>query len=524
MRLLRHSTIALVACFWTACLTCDRACAVNDVSGTLITFNQNGGWSWFQDPRLLVDNGQLIIGSVAGTTANGATAGDILVTSYNLGTQASSTFTLHSALQQDDHDVPALLVLPDDRYLAIFQRHGNDNLVRWRISTNPGSTASWGAEQTGSANPPSDGNGNTYANPFYLSVPNKIYNFSRSIGYDPNYSIFTGLNPANDSTLTFSYGGHFLYWVNPNNSGPGRPYVKYASNGSDKIWFITTNDHPRDYANSLFGGYMQFDASGVGTVHKADGSLVAGSNGQISTAQAPYPAPANNSATAIASGTGYSYLPTAFTQIYAGNANSVASWANDVELDSNGNPVVVFSVRKNNPSSAYIANSMDYYYTRWDGSAWQTHRMGFAGSPLYNGENDYAGLAALVPSDPNTVFVSTNYTPDTDLPLAHWEIFKGVTGDGGVTWNWNAITSNSTLDNVRPQVTMIDNSQYALVWMRGTYTAYNNFNTAAVGVIMPVPEPATIGLMSLGGAMLCQWLGIGGGAVRCLASIGSWIL
>ncbi len=355
-----------------------------------------------------------------------------------------------------------------------------------------------------------------------MSVPNKIYNFSRSIGYDPNYSTFTGLNPTNDSSLSFAYGGHFLYWVNPNNSGPGRPYVKYASNGSDKIWFITTNDHPRDFANSLFAGYLQFDANGVGTVHKADGSTVAGSNGQISTAQTPFPAPANNNAAAIASGTGYSYSPTAFTQIYAGNANSVASWANDVELDASGNPFLIFSVRKNNPNSSYIANSMDYYYSRWDGAAWQTHRMGFAGSPLYNGENDYAGLATLVPNDPNTVFVSTNYTPDTDSPLAHWEIFKGVTSDGGTTWNWSAITSNSTTDNVRPQVSVIDQSQFALIWMRGTYSAYNNFNTSVVGIIVPVPEPPTVGLMGVGSVILCQCFGGGSGAIRGLATICGW--
>src|SRR5215467_4960200 len=114
------------------------AYAVNDVSGTLITFNQNGGWSWFQDPRLVVDGTRLIIGSVAGTTANGATGGDIRETTYNLTTKTSSTFTLHAALQQDDHDVPAFVVLPDDRYMAIYQQHGNDNLARWRISTNPG--------------------------------------------------------------------------------------------------------------------------------------------------------------------------------------------------------------------------------------------------------------------------------------------------------------------------------------------------------------------------------------------------
>jgi len=285
-------------------LVARSAMAITEVNGSLITFNPNGGWSWFQDPRVIVDNNQLIIGSVAGTSAAGVSAGDIRVTSYNLTSQLANTFTLHSALQQDDHDVPALVTLPDGRYMAIYQQHGNDNLARWRISTNPGSIAAWGTEQTGNANPANDGNGNTYANPFYLSVDSTLYNFSRSVGYDPNYSTFTGLNLTNDSSLTFHYGGHFMYWINPNNGvngatgGAGRPYVKYASNGVDKIWFVNTEDHPQNYFNSLYAGYMSFDASGVGTVHRSDGSLIPGSNGQLSTAQAPFPAPANNNAAA----------------------------------------------------------------------------------------------------------------------------------------------------------------------------------------------------------------------------------
>jgi hypothetical protein len=143
-----------------------------------------------------------------------------------------------------------------------------------------------------------------------------------------------------------------VYWINPSNGingangGNGRPYVKYASNGVDKIWFVNTEDHPQNYFNSLYAGYIAFDASGVGTVHRSDGSIVPGSNGQLSTSQTPFPAPANNSAAAIARGTGFSYSPTAFTQVFAGNGNSVASWASAVTLDSNGNPALMFSVRK----------------------------------------------------------------------------------------------------------------------------------------------------------------------------------
>ena len=82
--------------------------------------------------------------------------------------------------------------------------------------------------------------------------------FSRAIGYDPNYSVFTNLN---NTTPTFTYGGHWMYWKNPGaisgtslSGGNGRPYVKYASNGTNTVWFATTEDSPQNYANSLYVG------------------------------------------------------------------------------------------------------------------------------------------------------------------------------------------------------------------------------------------------------------------------------
>src|SRR5215467_8850464 len=84
-----RATIYLLTVVSALCAS-DSARAVNDVVGNLITFNTNGGWAWFQDPRMIVNNNQIIVGSVAGTTASGATAGDIRETTYNINTQSSS--------------------------------------------------------------------------------------------------------------------------------------------------------------------------------------------------------------------------------------------------------------------------------------------------------------------------------------------------------------------------------------------------------------------------------------------------
>ena len=36
----------------------------NYVAATLVQLNDNGAWSWFMDPRVIVNEGKLIIGSV----------------------------------------------------------------------------------------------------------------------------------------------------------------------------------------------------------------------------------------------------------------------------------------------------------------------------------------------------------------------------------------------------------------------------------------------------------------------------
>ena len=66
----------------------------------------------------------------------------------------------------------------------------------------------------------------------------------------------------------------------------------------------------------------------------------------------------------------------------------------------------------------------------------------------------------------------------------HYEIFKGVTKDGGATWNWTPITENSAADNIRPIVPKWSRKNTALLWLRGTYRAYTDYDLAVVGRIV----------------------------------------
>lgn len=473
-----------------------------EFSGTPLTFQVNGGWCWFQDPRAIVVGDHLVLGTTAGITASGTTGGDEKVTDYNLSTGVATNFTLYPAFGQDDHNSPAFAVLPDNRILVVYSRHAADNYAFWRVSTNAGDGTAWGGQQQSTVNITNDGNGNSYSNPFYLSVPNTLYSFSRAIGYDTNYSKFNGLNSTNNSGLTnatnFAYGGHFQYWKNPSNSGNGRPYVKYISNGTNRIWLTTTEDSPQNYNNSLYCGYMEFTAAGNGTVYTSTGAAL----GPISTGTAPTVSQANTGA-GIASGSGYSYQPTQFTPIVQASANinnydltssspygaGYAAWGSTMLLDASGNPCIAFVVMRNVNRS--YGNNLEYGYARLINGAWKVSRIGYAGWALYSGQNQYAGLIAVDPDDFNTVYFSANVDPVTGIALTapdgnrHYQIFKGITADQGSTWAFTQLTNTSS-DNIRP-ILATGGSKNVLLWMQGTYISYTNYTTNIVGLVQDQP-------------------------------------
>lgn len=88
------------------------------------------------------------------------------------------------------------------------------------------------------------------------------------------------------------------------------------------------------------------------------------------------------------------------------------------------------------------------------------------------------------------MYISADVHPVNGTPLIsaldgkrHYEIFRGRTEDGGKTWNWQAITSNSTVDNIRPIVPISASGQSAVLWMSGSYTNFANYDMDIVGFV-----------------------------------------
>jgi hypothetical protein len=169
-------------------------------------------------------------------------------------------------------------------------------------------------------------------------------------------------------------------------------------------------------------------------------------------------------------------------------------WTIDVQSYDDGTVAAIFKTRINDTTPPSNSPNHAFFYARFDGSNWTSTYLGQAGLKMYNSEEDYVGLGALHPNDPNTVYLSTPFDPRDDTNLNVREIFKGATADSGATWAWTPITQNSVRNNFRPIVPAWDENNTALLWWRGTYLSAQNYDAAVVGLIERKSE--TVGPMS----------------------------
>lgn len=414
-----------------------------------IVVNDDGGWCWFQDERAVIHAGKLFVGSVANGALDASRKGDIDVAQIDLQTGEVARHTLYHALEDDDHDVPALWVRPSGGLLAAFSKHGSENHFYYR--TLSPDAPRWGPLKQFSPSPSSRV---TYANLLFLSAENdnrgRLYNFYRGLdgSFKPSFAwsdnqgeSWTSGNVVIDVPSAFRH----------------RPYVKYASNDRDTIHFFYTDGHPRNFDNSIYHVFYR-----RGMLHRSDGTPIR----------------------ALSEGL---QKPEEGTCLFRGDAKNVG-WVSDAQLSEAGHPYVVFSVQKDSADlkSGDEAAGQDhrYHYARWDGDRWHEHEVCFGGTRLYAGEDDYTGNLCLHPTRLDTVFISTNADPTSGTPLVsaadkrrHHELFRGATADGGEHWQWQALTSNSTADNLRPIVPKWTPGSTALLWLRGDYHTYRNYHT-----------------------------------------------
>ncbi len=284
------------------------------------------------------------------------------------------------------------------------------------------------------------GNNATYANLFRM--PNgRIYNFIRAFHHDPNYMF------SDDDGTTWAYGGRWLY-----GKGGYSPYLKFAYDGKGTVHFVATEDHPRNFDNNLYHGYLR------------DGDAVSLERHQGRRAE--HVDRRDRSRPGISPRCS---RPTRIT--WPGWSTSSSTATRDPTCCS---PRSAMAAACPAARAAWISATT---MRRWNGTSWHHEEIAYAGRRLYAGEDDYSGLGALDPNNPDLLYISTDADPVTGAPLVsaadgkrHYELFRGQRAPAG-KWTWTPFTRNSTADNLRPVIPHWNDPRTAIVWMRGAYVA-----------------------------------------------------
>jgi hypothetical protein len=382
----------------------------------------SGAWSWFADPRAVFHAGahrRTYVGWVD-------TAGDVRVASHDHDSGVRTVAVLHHGLGVDDHGNPALLLRADGRLQVFYSAHNGPHLF-FRVADAPEDVSAWGPELALATNTPG-GQGYTYPNPVQLQGEGgRIHLFWRGGSWEPTFSTSPdGLSWAPARTLIEVAGQ--------------RPYVKVAGQGQPRIHVAFTDGHPRNLPTSIY--YARYRN---GAWSRADGSHI------CTVAQLPF-------------------APRQADVVYDVAERHFRAWVHDVAFDPGGRPLIVYAIFR-------CATDHRYHYARWTGSAWEDHFVTFAGGffDADGGEVQYSGGITFDHEDPRVVYLSREIN-------GQWEIEQWRTGDGGASWTHTAITSGSSVKNVRPITPRGQHGEALnILWMRGNYLNYRNYQTAIVG-------------------------------------------
>jgi len=440
------------------------------------TICDNAGWCWYQDPRLIIcrETGNAILASIAGSGGMGGKVrkGDAQVTSFNPQTGEASTVVIGGVLSygtSDDHNVPALWQRPDGRFLVMHTGHNQGREDKqpksfYRVSIEPYDASAWGPEKIFHW-PTHDpvGNGSvavTYSNLHFLADEGDdgvLYNIGRGSGQ--TWQITT----SEDWGETWTYRG-LLSLPPEGGRAYSNGYPKFCNNGLDRIDFIITEAHPRDYNNGVYHGYIK-----GGKTHDTAGNVI---DPDTFSEQAPKP----EEFTAL------------FTPGEQSGNNRHTAWTVAIARDANNDLYALYTARIGTRSVRALDQTINpigdahhgLYYAKLVGDSWESHEVCEMGRGLYKPESDYTGLAAIDPRDGSHVIVSTNHDPSTGQRIPQHDLFHGQTTDNGASWRWRRLTEEDVEDYLRPLTATLKDGRLLVAALHGDYFTMHDYNQRMV--------------------------------------------
>ena len=216
---------------------------------------KDGAWTWYNDERVIFLNNIFYASYVA---RNGDVA--FLLFCREVVELSRSKGEIFEYMESDDHDNASLLPLKNGSVLAAYTTHGKTKSMFMREITAPRWDECKMSDER-RVNLESGLRGITYQNLHSLSDEGgRIYNFCRGINYNPTMLY------SDDEGITWSEP---IWVIESGTKSNRRPYVKYISNGKDRIDLLYNDGHPRDVkTNNVYHIYTQ------GAFYTSDGELI----------------------------------------------------------------------------------------------------------------------------------------------------------------------------------------------------------------------------------------------------------
>lgn len=434
------------------CLLMSIGCASQ--RSRTITLTTNGTWTWFNDPRAIYDarTNRIYTGWITNT-------GSIQFAAYELKSGKTTVLDLKTGFEADDHNNPAFLLHDDGTITAFYTAHRTEypeRAVLWRRIFPPREGEAPAEPNSSSATQRRGGSlalpntnraykvgpeerimrdddvqgekKNTYSNPFHLSKEHRTYLFSRGANFNPVYRVHEdGADPN-----AWSAAKNFIL------NAPNRPYVKYDSNGVDRISFLYTDGNPGSVKNNVYYMYLQ-----NGALYDADGSIIR------KLADAPI-APSD--------------AKKVFDRLAQGSPAGDSSWVWDLSHDPvTQDPIATYV--------SFVGIKHIYHYARFDGEKWIDHRFDFDTGDSIEGKglgDNYSGGLVLDHTDPSIVYLSRPI--NGQYALEQWK-----TSDGGATWSSKMISMEKSAKILRPYVPLNRPKETAMVlWLSGEYHSWDS--------------------------------------------------
>ena len=500
---------------------------------TVVT--NNGGWNWYVEPSgtHIQPGDSLATRYESGqySSNNGYVfkedktymgwvedEGTIVVGEYNHNTDEYKRVVIHEFLEADDHNNPAVVVLPDGRIMIFYSKHTTENRMYYCVSKNPEDITEWNDWQYYYCY--TEVENSTY-NATYPSVfivhddegiegNDVIYVGWRGVHWKPTLAKFsipdengvvqTIMGQTQFANTTYNSGS---YADGGRSDGGRRPYTKYDYDFDRSLIYITfTANHPdNDVNNNIY--YVTFDISDQ-NLYTAKGTFL-------------QPLPFENKAEYVSQGANgtngqwgiiTNQLVGTYPELLVFDANAQLTnsgerrgWTWDIKVNEAGEPCIVYvdvTATAPGPNGElpewYGPNVNDshrshhyYWYARWDKDTqtWVKTFLTYGGKWWHENatqERCYSGGLTFDhnATDANVIYLSI---PTMGEHGNIFEIYRWESDDHGATWTVREpITENSTINNVRPnaiynyKVDEDGNHQGPrLLWKSGEYRYWMNY-------------------------------------------------